>query len=75
MSTRAVYTFKDERGEHSVYVHHDGYPKGAALKFKAVLASGNAWPLPRFEADQFAAAFVVANHGSPGSVRLTSGPD
>ena len=75
MSTRAVYGFKDSRGTHWVYVHHDGYPTGAASKFDAVLKSKLAWPLPRWEADEFGAAFVAANKTGPGSVMLTSGPD
>jgi hypothetical protein len=70
MSTRACYTFRDENGdEYHVYKHHDGYPTGAAGFITAALA--HAWPLPRFEADDFAAAFVAANksnHG--GGVRL-----
>ena len=61
MSTRALYTFRSEDGsdEHHVYVHHDGYPTGAADKIVAALEF--AWPLPRYEADEFAAAFVAAN--------------
>jgi hypothetical protein len=72
MSTRAVYTFKDEYGEHHVYKHCDGYPAGAARWIEAALTK--AWPLPRFEADDFAAAFVAANHERPGDTRLTTGP-
>lgn len=59
MSTRAVYTFKDESDTFHVYKHHDGYPSGAiqwivnALEF--------AWPLPRFEACEFSAAFIAGN--------------
>jgi len=61
MSTRAMYTFIDPESKetHHVYKHYDGYPKGAARWIKAALAY--AWPLPRFEADEFAAAFVAAN--------------
>ena len=61
MSTRAIFSFYDKhspKGIH-VYKHSDGYPSGA---FDAI---GNAfpfaWPLPRFEADEFAAAFVCGN--------------
>src|SRR5690349_556771 len=72
MSTRALYTFKDENGEYHVYKHHDGYPEGA-VQFIAE-AQKLAWGLPRFEADEFAAAFVAANKGNcGGSVRLTVG--
>jgi hypothetical protein len=61
MSTRAMYTFRSADGseEHHVYVHSDGYPTGAAEKIVAALEY--AWPLPRYEADEFAAAFVAAN--------------
>ena len=75
MSTRAVYGFKDQRDTHHVYVHHDGYPTGAASKFEATLESKLAWELPRFEADEFAASFVAANKKSQGGVRLTHGPE
>lgn len=83
MSTRAVYTFIDDMGTHHVYKHHDGYPRGAVEWITAALPY--AWPLPRFEADDFAAAFVAANKegvkpGDPpmyqgGGVRLTHGYD
>ena len=73
MGTRAVYTFIDEDGRHSVYKHWDGHPTWAC-KFIAN-ALPQAWPLPRFEADEFAAAFVAANKKQAGDIRLTSGPD
>lgn len=59
MSTRAVYTFKDEYDTIHVYKHHDGYPEGG-LSWIAN-ARNYAWPFPRFEASDFAAAFVAAN--------------
>ena len=74
MSTRAMYEFKDAGGKRIVYVHHDGYPTGAADKFERTLKSNLAWALPRFEADEFAAAFVAANKTGVGSVRLLAGP-
>jgi len=58
MSTRAMYTFTGS-GTFHVYKHHDGYPSGAVQWIRAAL--DHAWPLPRFEADDFAAAFVAAN--------------
>ena len=42
----------------TVYKHSDGYPYGAVCWITKALE--HAWPLPRFEADEFAAAFVVA---------------
>ena len=74
MSTRALYGFKDVTGTFWVYVHYDGYPEGAAEKFKKTLESGKVWPLPRFEANEFAAGFVTANKMSDGGVRLSNGP-
>jgi hypothetical protein len=63
MSTRAVYTFKDsnfgELRQHHVYKHHDGYPEGAISFIKEAIKL--AWPFPRFEASEFAAAFIAAN--------------
>jgi hypothetical protein len=73
MSTRAVYTFKDATNEHHVYKHHDGYPKGAMQFIWKTI--NKAWPLPRFEADEFAAAFIAANKEDAGGVRLTKGPE
>ena len=59
MSTRAIYSFTDEHGTHNVYKHCDGYPTGAAEFIRKALPY--AWPLPRFEADEFACAFIAAN--------------
>ena len=75
MSTRAVYTFKDDRDTHHVYVHHDGYPSGAFEKIQKAADSRLVWQLPRFEADEFASGFVAVNKEGSGSVRLTAGPD
>jgi len=68
MSTRAMYTFKDERDTIHVYMHSDGYPEGG-LSWIAN-ARKLAWPFPRFEASDFAAAFVGANKQNYGNVRL-----
>jgi len=73
MGTRAVYSFIDHTDRHSVFKHWDGYPSQACGFIAAALAL--AWPLPRFEADEFAAAFVAANKKYPGDIRLTNGPD
>jgi hypothetical protein len=68
MSTRACYRFIPEHGPNdfpgvvTVYKHQDGYPSGAAKAIEAALPY--AWPLPRFEADEFAAAFVRGNKKS-----------
>lgn len=70
MSTRACYIFKDQDREFTVYVHCDGYPSWAWRYFADTIASGIAWPLPRWEADEFGAAFIAVNKTRPGSVRL-----
>jgi len=70
MSTRAMYTFIDgdsPQGLH-VYKHHDGYPFGACKAIKNALDHG--WSLPRFEADDFAAAFVAGNKPSREQIML-----
>lgn len=37
MSTRAVYSFATDIGEQHIYIHHDGYPEGAAMYFYGML--------------------------------------
>ena len=73
MGTRAVYTFIDQGNRHSVYKHYDGYPRWGCQFIANTLPL--AWPLPRFEADEFAAAFVAANKKQAGDIRLTTGPE
>jgi hypothetical protein len=68
MSTRAIYTFKDPSYIIHVYKHHDGYPEGAAEAL--VAAKKAAWEGSRYEADEFAAAFVAANKTSSCGIRL-----
>ena len=76
MSTRAMYTFYASDSEIHVYKHHDGYPyckfpegEGGGLVWINE-AKKFAWDLPRFEADEFASAFVAANKSDGGGVRL-----
>ena len=63
MSTRAMYTFTDDRESFHVYKHHDGYPLSDGYGGLAFIQNAipYAWNLPRFEAAEFAAAFVAAN--------------
>ena len=69
MGTRAIYIFEDENEEVWAYKHYDNYPRGAANFIEE--AKAYAWPFPRFEADEFAAAFVAANKNPRGGeVRL-----
>jgi hypothetical protein len=74
MSTRAVVTFKDQHHQFSIYQHHDGYPEGVLPNIQA--AYEFAWEGSRYEAMDFAAAYVRANKPKGGgSVYLTTGPD
>jgi hypothetical protein len=50
------------------YKHSDGYPDGAVCWITKALE--HAWPLPRFAADEFAAAFVAANKPSAKTRRM-----
>ena len=71
MGTRAIYKFEDSNDECFVYKHYDNYPQGAVHFIEA--AKEFAWELPRFEADEFASAFVAANKNKAGGeVRLVS---
>lgn len=68
MSTRAIYTFKGFGETHHVFKHHDGYLSGAAVALESAIQL--AWCAPRYEPDEFAAAFVSGNKQAPGGVRL-----
>lgn len=68
MGTRAMFSFIDEDNTFHVYMHWDGYPSNAAASINNALTK--AWKLPRFEADEFAAAFVAANKTGEGNIRL-----
>jgi len=59
MGTRTVLTFKDKHDSYSVYQHYDGYPSNVLPSITE--AKEFAWDLPRFEASDFAAAFIAAN--------------
>jgi len=73
MSTRALYIFSNNFDDFSceqyaVYKHHDGYPSVAREHIRK--AQSLTWTFPRFEADEFAAAFVAANKDTEGGIRL-----
>ncbi len=78
MGTRCVVTFVDEFcgewREFSVYKHYDGYPSSIIPLLRAGMLN-YAWPLPRYEADEFACAFIKQAKEGEGDVRLTTGPD
>lgn len=74
MGTRAVYTFKEGKERYHVYKHWDGYPEGAALFFMRAIPY--AWGGTRFEAMEFAAAFVAGNKPQGGGdVYFTKSPN
>jgi len=62
MSTRACYRFSDSEQSFVVYKHYDGYPEGAVCWITKAVPF--AWPLPRFEPDEFAAAFIAGQQSS-----------
>jgi len=71
MGTRAVITFKDSFGKYSVYQHWDGDPDTVVENIKRTKKH---WQMPRFEADEFAAAYVATWKTGEGNVRLSKGP-
>ena len=64
MSTRCTITVRESKNSptgYSIYRHSDGYPDtehGVIATLSQALTY--AWPLPRFEPDDFAAAIVAA---------------
>lgn len=82
MSTRATLTVRDAKNgteAYSVYRHSDGYPDTEHGVFATLpLALSYAWSLPRFEADDFAAAIIAAwkqpaRYSYPGARYVTQG--
>lgn len=73
MGTRAVFTISDYSGSYHLYVHHDGCFSGVCDYITYTLKMS--WRLPRFEADEFAAAMIAANKIGSGSWRISSGPN
>ncbi len=77
MGTRCVVTFVEESfgecREFSVFKHWDGYPSNMIPLIQKSL--DKAWKLPRYEADEFACAFIATAKDSSGDVRLTTSPD
>jgi hypothetical protein len=59
LATRAVYSFTGFPGvpERHLYLHHDGYPTGAAWRFAMALRQ-------RPEPEAFAAAFLASQPGA-----------
>jgi hypothetical protein len=73
MSTRSNIIVQDEYKRIQVYRHYDGYPEGVIPEL--IKALEFAWPLPRFEADDFAAAIVRAwKDEGGGHIRIDGNP-
>ena len=68
MGTRAIVAFKDETGEYPVFKHWDGRPDVILPMIED--AKGLAWDLPRWEASDYAAAFVATHKRGGGDIRL-----
>ena len=80
MSTRCTITVHDDRfGEHeeyTIYRHCDGYPdSGNGVLHTLSEALPYAWPLPRFEAVDFAAAIIAAWKNGGGNIYCSRGHD
>lgn len=74
MSTRSVFSFHEAgiKRKFHVYKHSDGHPAGAVRAFLNALPL--AFDLPKFEADEFAAAFIAGNKQAGGGIRYSNGP-
>ena len=67
MGTRSNIIVADDHSRIQLYRHWDGYPDGeGGVLADLALALPYAWPLPRFEADDFAAALIRAWKGEGG---------
>jgi hypothetical protein len=73
MATRSNIIVQDEYNRIQLYRHWDGYPKAVIPELKTALEF--AWKLPRFEADDFAAAIVRAwKDRGGGNIYIDGGP-
>lgn len=67
MGTRSNLIISDDSNRLQLYRHWDGYPDGeSGVLAELEKAFPYAWPLPRFEADDFAAAIIRAWKGAGG---------
>lgn len=71
MSTRCIITLSSNSGICHVYKHEDGYLSGIQRLLAHALPF--AWPLPRFEADDFAASIITADRTDPSVPPTTRG--
>lgn len=78
MSTRSTLTVRDRKNgneAYSIYRHGDGYPDTEHGVLKTLRqALSYAWPLPRYEAMDFAAA-IVAAWKKPAVINIYSADD
>jgi len=72
MGTRCVITFRDGDEAYSVYQHWDGNPETV---IENIRTTRNCWAWPRWEADEFAAAYIATHKTGAGNIRLSVGPD
>lgn len=71
MSTRANLIINDEHDTIQLYRHSDGYPEGKyGVLEELKKALPFAWPTPRMEATDFAAAIVRAWKESGGNIHI-----
>lgn len=70
MGTRCLVRFKDADNTFTIYKHWDGCPENMIPLIES--AKSRAWELPRFEADEFATAFIAVAkpEDGGGDVRL-----
>lgn len=73
MATRCNIIVEDKYKKIQIYRHYDGYPEVVIPDLNQVLQY--AWGLPRFEADEFAAAIVRAwKDEGGGNIRIDGNP-
>lgn len=65
MSTRATYEIREGGNSHTFYIHHDGYPAGAAVYFQNMLKANGASLASRFIRGNERAEFTAGHeaHG------------
>lgn len=73
MSTRANIIFQDGRNSIQIYKHAEGYPSAVTLDLRNAMTV--AWKLPRYEADDFSAAYVLSTKSRGGDVYIDGTAD
>lgn len=70
MGTRAAITFEDDMGKFTIYQHWDGDPDTIMQNLSTVK---KCWDFPRWEADEFGAAYIATHKTGSGNIRLSRG--